>query len=310
MAINKPSLMVRDTHIMMVTGNSMTPLLNSGDHIYYQECHLGEIAPGDLLVLRAESGQLAVHRFVKATIGESQADERLLSQGDASVFKDNPWPHDALFGKVVGRVDIPADPATGEPNADASTPDLTAAMSLSIQQERGWTKQFAWWTMTLPFPSLALRLRRWVLPFGWEKPETISRSTPPSYKSSDKKTTKSKNQEEKSVNLTPTASFEASNTQTTRPRAVLHPPQIMLDESVWESQQLGGEWVLHHRQNGSVHVLNITAGYILQWTQERQSETEILAELKRTFPDAAEETLKKDLKNTVKQLTSLGLASP
>ena len=86
------------TVALLARGRSMLPLYPSGTRFLLRRAEPGDLAPGDLVLLR--SGTRAVlHRLIGFTPGVPM---RLLTKGDWLSDGDDPWPLGALCGKAVG----------------------------------------------------------------------------------------------------------------------------------------------------------------------------------------------------------------
>lgn len=75
-----------------------------------------------------------------------------------------------------------------------------------------------------------------------------------------------------------------------------------------EVQQLGDELVVHHRETGSVHILNPTAAMIWRAASGGPVDQKaILDQLSAAYPEVSLENLGHDLRQTLVQLRALGL---
>lgn len=79
-----------------VRGKSMAPSLRPNDVVIIEPVSPDELRPGDIVLFRSERGVL-LHRFLGYT-----PQGWLLTQGDACISPDPPWPPEALLGKAVG----------------------------------------------------------------------------------------------------------------------------------------------------------------------------------------------------------------
>ncbi|RLC75507.1 MAG: hypothetical protein DRI61_14775 [Chloroflexi bacterium] len=81
---------------LRVQGRSMSPSLRPGDQVIVERSRIEDLRPGDVILVRGRAG-LFLHRFFGLT---SQGE--LLTQGDASLSPDPPWPPEAFVGKATG----------------------------------------------------------------------------------------------------------------------------------------------------------------------------------------------------------------
>jgi len=76
-----------------VRGRSMLPFIPSGAELVVGPCPAGELARGDVAVVRTGAGVL-VHRV------DSAGADSITTQGDARVRADGPFPVAAVLGRV------------------------------------------------------------------------------------------------------------------------------------------------------------------------------------------------------------------
>lgn len=79
-----------------VRGGSMLPTLRPGDVVRVEPAGPDDLRPGDVVLCRNGRGAL-LHRFLGRT-----PEGWLLTQGDAHLSPDPPWPPEALLGRAVG----------------------------------------------------------------------------------------------------------------------------------------------------------------------------------------------------------------
>jgi len=75
----------------------------------------------------------------------------------------------------------------------------------------------------------------------------------------------------------------------------------------WEVQRLGDEWAVYDRQQGSMHILNATAGHIWNRTREGLDTGRIVADLQAQYPQASRTQLEDDVLRTVSELRTKNL---
>lgn len=79
-----------------VRGGSMLPTLRPGDVVRVEPAGPDDLRPGDVVLCRNGRGAL-LHRFLGRT-----PEGWLLTQGDAHLSPDPPWPPEALLGRALG----------------------------------------------------------------------------------------------------------------------------------------------------------------------------------------------------------------
>lgn len=89
---------------LTVTGNSMAPLLKSGDRIGLKYADKSRIGPGHVITFHDPGGLkgLTTHR-IAARWQDDQGKLLLLTRGDHTLFFDRPCPAEAIVGQVVWR---------------------------------------------------------------------------------------------------------------------------------------------------------------------------------------------------------------
>lgn len=83
-----------------VTSNSMAPLLRRGDTVILEAAAPEQLSRGDVITL-ASSTAVMTHRFwgLQTTASSLQ----LLTRGDRPLSFDQPWPPEALIGRMAER---------------------------------------------------------------------------------------------------------------------------------------------------------------------------------------------------------------
>ena len=85
---------------LIITSNSMTPLLQRGDKIILEFVTIEQLQPGDILTLTTES-HLQTHRYWG--MEERAGTSYLLTCGDRPLSFDPLWPIGSLIGRVIAR---------------------------------------------------------------------------------------------------------------------------------------------------------------------------------------------------------------
>lgn len=85
---------------LVVTSNSMAPLLRRGDHIRLEAVTPPLLRPGDIVVIGG-GDHLLTHRYWGRLVADDQL--WLISRGDRPLAFDEPWPAGRLIGRVVTR---------------------------------------------------------------------------------------------------------------------------------------------------------------------------------------------------------------
>ena len=83
-----------------VTSNSMAPLLRQGDKVIIEAVTPEQLTRGDVITLVS---QKAITTQLFWGIDPSQATRRLLTRGDRPLIFDEPWPLEAIIGRMVAR---------------------------------------------------------------------------------------------------------------------------------------------------------------------------------------------------------------
>lgn len=93
--------MLREGHTVELpaTGWSMRPLIPPGGTVRVEPASVGDVRPGDVVVVDA-GGELLCHRLRYVAGG------RVVTRGDNTLDDDPPLPADAL----IGRVEVPPSP--------------------------------------------------------------------------------------------------------------------------------------------------------------------------------------------------------
>lgn len=89
--------------------------------------------------------------------------------------------------------------------------------------------------------------------------------------------------------------------------AMRNSPGNKAQQTGFETQELGDEFIIHDRQSGDVHVLNEVAAQIWKRAQLGDKESDILEVLKREYPETDPRQLTADLQRTVRELSGAGL---
>lgn len=85
---------------LAVTSNSMAPLLRRGDQIVLEAVTPEQLSCGDVITL-VSSTAVITHRYWGMDTDQEPA--RLLTRGDRPLLYDQPWPPEALIGRMVSR---------------------------------------------------------------------------------------------------------------------------------------------------------------------------------------------------------------
>ena len=90
---------------LIVTSNSMAPLLKNGDIIGLKRADKTGIKPGQIITFEdpGDDHSLTTHRFI-TNLEDDQGHLLMLTRGDHALLFDHPWNADALVGQVVWRV--------------------------------------------------------------------------------------------------------------------------------------------------------------------------------------------------------------
>lgn len=83
---------------LKVTGNSMFPLLQSGDVVVVEKCSPADLKPGNVVGVKIGSTWVA-HRLLKITARHGNI--TLLTKGDTCKFRDPELPVEKYIGKVI-----------------------------------------------------------------------------------------------------------------------------------------------------------------------------------------------------------------
>lgn len=78
-------------------GNSMYPMLKSGDVGIVKKCSIADIQIGDIIVFK-QNGKLVAHRLVKIIVNNGT--HLLVTKGDKNMHPDKPFTVEAFIGKV------------------------------------------------------------------------------------------------------------------------------------------------------------------------------------------------------------------
>lgn len=115
-----------------VTSNSMAPLLRRGDKVILEAVTPEQLTRGDVITLVSPK-VIMTHRYWGTTSG--QASIRLLTRGDRPLVLDEPWPLEAIIGRMVGRCRQEKDLR------------LTSGAGRWLNRHLYWLaeKEFQWW---------------------------------------------------------------------------------------------------------------------------------------------------------------------
>jgi polysaccharide export outer membrane protein len=80
-----------------VTGDSMSPVLRTGDTIYVESTEAGSLSVGDILVYKSE-GNMVAHRLIRILYKNGRY--MFLTKGDTFSYVDSPLPESDLVGRV------------------------------------------------------------------------------------------------------------------------------------------------------------------------------------------------------------------
>ncbi|WP_020618755.1 signal peptidase I [Paenibacillus daejeonensis] len=81
------------------SGQSMFPLIRTGDLCRFVRCDRNELVPGDILLFRSREGALVGHRYLHK---RKQGDEHvLICKGDSNLTCDAPVPYREIIGKLL-----------------------------------------------------------------------------------------------------------------------------------------------------------------------------------------------------------------
>jgi len=85
--------------LTLVTSESMSPLIRSGDRVRAAKAELKALRPGDMVLVTSLGESLVTHRYVNSAYIDG--DFFLRTKGDQSLTLDPPRPVAGLVGRVV-----------------------------------------------------------------------------------------------------------------------------------------------------------------------------------------------------------------
>lgn len=86
---------------IIVDGDSMHPLLRSGDALIVEPVAAGSLRVGDIVLARLDRG-LTAHRVIRLD-GEAGRVARVTSRGDNCAEADPPFTQERILGRVISR---------------------------------------------------------------------------------------------------------------------------------------------------------------------------------------------------------------
>jgi len=85
--------------LAVVEGQSMEPLLQTGDIVIVYKVDEGDLRLGDIVVYKKSDGSLIIHRIID--IYETSSAIVIITKGDNNAFPDPPITADQVIGKVL-----------------------------------------------------------------------------------------------------------------------------------------------------------------------------------------------------------------
>jgi len=85
---------------VLVTSNSMSPLIRTGDELKITAAVISDLEPGDIIALDTADGMLA-HRYWNLI--QSTETDQILTKADSSVYFDPPFELAEYIGLIVAR---------------------------------------------------------------------------------------------------------------------------------------------------------------------------------------------------------------